>query len=116
MNLCWALDEKVLTDALHKKNETLFTYCIDGPKGGKMLMKALCKNITLTSLNIGYTRLGFEIGEELAEGFYNNTSLISLGLKSIKLSSGGKKTLASLCKNITLASLDISSNELELRY
>ncbi|RIB06810.1 hypothetical protein C2G38_2216148 [Gigaspora rosea] len=80
---------------------------IFGIEGGKLLAKFLCKNTTLTSLNLCNNNLGSEEGKTLADVLCKNTILTSLNLVWNNLDSEVGKALAdALCKNITLTSLD----------
>ncbi|RIB25381.1 hypothetical protein C2G38_2241418 [Gigaspora rosea] len=82
-----------------------------GSEGGKALAGALCKNSTLTSLDIQYNNLGSEGGKALANALCKNTTLTYLNLWNNKLGPEGGKALAdALCKNATLIDLNLGSN------
>lgn len=52
-----------------------------GSEGGKALVEALCKNNTVTFLNLEASQLGFETGKALAETFFKNITLTTLIFK-----------------------------------
>ncbi|KAF0496460.1 kinase-like protein [Gigaspora margarita] len=71
-------------------------------------IEALCKNSTLTSLNLENNKLGSEGGKALADALCNNSMLTSLNLYWNKLGFEGGKVLAdALCKNSILTSLNL---------
>ncbi|RIB27376.1 hypothetical protein C2G38_2240161 [Gigaspora rosea] len=77
------------------------------------LIKALCKNTTLTSLNLHLNNLGSEGGKALADALCKNSTLTYLELGNNNLGSeGGKALTDALCKNSTLTSLELGDNNL----
>ncbi|CAG8838888.1 764_t:CDS:1, partial [Cetraspora pellucida] len=48
---------------------------------GKALAEALCKNNTLTNLNLQHNNLGESAGKALAEALCENTTLTNLNLQ-----------------------------------
>ncbi|RIB22058.1 hypothetical protein C2G38_1034344 [Gigaspora rosea] len=82
-------------------------------EGEKALADVLCKNTILTSLNLSKNNLGSKGGKALADALCKNTTLTSLNLSKNNLGSKGGKALAdALCKNITLTSLNLSVNKI----
>ncbi|KAF0529908.1 kinase-like protein [Gigaspora margarita] len=82
-------------------------------KEGKALADTLCKNSTLTKLNLRYNKLGSEGGKALADALCKNFTLTSLNLENNNLDSEGGKALAdALCKNSMLTELYIYENNI----
>ncbi|RIB30620.1 hypothetical protein C2G38_1627099 [Gigaspora rosea] len=82
-------------------------------EGGKALADALCNNNTLTSLELCSNKLGSEVGKALADALCKNSTLTSFNLRDNKLGPEGGKALAdALCKNLTLTSLNLYGNNL----
>ncbi|RIB30296.1 hypothetical protein C2G38_2238357 [Gigaspora rosea] len=107
---------KMLADALCKNSTLTYLNLYGnnlGSEGGKALAGALCKNSTLTSLNLGCNKLGSEGGKALADALCKNSTLTCLDLSENELGFGEGKALANaLCKNSTLTCLNLEYNEL----
>jgi hypothetical protein len=73
----------------------------------------LKKNESLTSLNLGYNKIGVEGAKAIAQALEKNESLTSLYLMNNKIGAEGAKALAqALEKNESLTSLDFWNNKI----
>ncbi|RIB02804.1 hypothetical protein C2G38_2049782 [Gigaspora rosea] len=112
-------EEKIFFAKLLCKNTTLTYLNLRlnnlGSEGGKALANALCLNSTLTSLDLSYNNLGSEGGKALAVALCKNSTLKDLNLGFNNFGAEGGKALAdALCMNSTLTSLNLNSIELGL--
>ncbi|RIB28430.1 hypothetical protein C2G38_2239516 [Gigaspora rosea] len=82
-------------------------------KGSKALVNALCKNTTLTFLNLSYNYIDPEGGKSIGNALCKNIALTSLNLSNNNIrSEGGKALTKALYENTTLTSLNVSYNNI----
>jgi Leucine-rich repeat (LRR) protein len=79
----------------------------------KEIVRALCTNSTITSLDLKYNHIGVAGMEALAALLRENTTITELNVWGNKFEWGGVKALAlALCSNRTILKLDLGSNNL----
>ena len=73
--------------------------------------QALERNTTLTTLNLGYNRLGDVAGAAVAGALERNTTLMTLDLRGNDLGEvGGAAVAGALERNTTLTTLNLEDN------
>lgn len=78
------------------------------------ITNALCKNKTITELNLEHTKIGLNGARELSKALCVNKTLKILNLEHNKLRESGACAIAeALCVNTTLQCLNLSNNKLE---
>ena len=82
------------------------------PGGGSVAVaQALARNTTLTTLDLGYNRLGEDGGNAVAHALERNTTLTNLNLEDNDLGDVFAMAVArALEKNTTLTALNLSRN------
>jgi len=83
-----------------------------GAVGVRLLAKSLEDNMTpLEDLDLSHTNCGTEGAEALGQALLENTTLVSLGLRSNSITARGAVVLADgMARNASLLRLDISEN------